>query len=126
MSGERRRGTTSPFKVEVVAADGTRERMVVTEGLAMTPSPDDRCAVACNYVEATSIAVKGAKAYVVSPNPGWANERIEILARSRSGRWVLKWEAMKRLMIWWDDIDGLASQLEEAKVRVSRVAGDDA
>lgn len=54
-------------------------------------------AVACNYLESTKTAVSGALCYVVSDNPGNDNDRVEILSRSRSGRWIQKWESIKRL-----------------------------
>jgi hypothetical protein len=59
--------------------------------------PPDRKAIACNFLEATKIATQGAKAYLVNPNPGWGNERVTVLARSRGGRWVQKWENTRRL-----------------------------
>ena len=58
---------------------------------------DDRHVVQCNCAEGTSIAQAGARAYVVTSNPGWGQERIEILVRSRGGRWVRKWERTDRL-----------------------------
>ncbi len=53
--------------------------------------------VACNYAVATKIASKGALCYVLLDNPGWGNNRIVILARSRGGRWVNQWERIDRL-----------------------------
>lgn len=58
---------------------------------------EDKRAIQCNYTEGTKIAPKGAKAYLVRPNPGGGNDRIVILARSRGGRFVQKWESIKRL-----------------------------
>lgn len=59
----------------------------------------DRRVVACNYVEGTTACRTGAKCYVTLANPGAGNQpdRIAILARSRGGRWIVKWEATKRL-----------------------------
>ena len=60
--------------------------------------PDDiRRVVACNYVEATSECREGALAYVILTNQGGGSDRIFIFARTRSGRWVRKWENIKRL-----------------------------
>lgn len=59
--------------------------------------PEDRQVVQCNYAEATGIAANGARAYVAQLNPGNANDRIVVLVRSRSGRWVEKWENRARL-----------------------------
>lgn len=55
----------------------------------------DRIAIACNFLEGTNVASKGALAYVVGTSGG--AERIDILVRSRGGRWVKKWESFKRL-----------------------------
>lgn len=60
-------------------------------------APDDRLVVQCNYAEPVSVAAKGARAYLVRPNPGGGNDRIVILVRSRGGRWVEKWEDIRRL-----------------------------
>ena len=57
----------------------------------------DRKALACNYAESVSVAAKGALAYVRWPNYGNANDRVLLLVRSRGGRWIEKWEAMRRL-----------------------------
>lgn len=58
---------------------------------------DDRKVVQCNYAEGISPVAEGARAYVVYTNDGWDNERICVLARSRSGRWIEKWEDIRRL-----------------------------
>lgn len=58
---------------------------------------EDRRVVQCNYAEGTSIAASGARAYVALSNPGHGHDRIEILVRSRGGRWVKKWERRQRL-----------------------------
>jgi hypothetical protein len=57
----------------------------------------DKKAIACNYVEGISECAQGALCYIRRPNGGNAGERIEILARSRSGRWIIKWESTHRL-----------------------------
>lgn len=62
-----------------------------------SPSTPDRRVVQCNYAEGTKIAAKGARAYVVYPNPGGGYDRIGILVRSRGARWVEKWERADRL-----------------------------
>lgn len=55
----------------------------------------DKRVIACNYLEAVSVASKGALCYVVG-TAGDA-ENIELLIRSRSGRWIQKWERLKRI-----------------------------
>ena len=57
----------------------------------------DRKAVACNYAIATKMVSLGSLAYLINENPGWGGERVQILARSRGGRWIRKWEASWRL-----------------------------
>jgi hypothetical protein len=57
----------------------------------------DRRVIACNYTEAVSPVSAGALCYVTLLNPGNGHERIKILARSRSGRWIEKWEDTRRL-----------------------------
>lgn len=54
-------------------------------------------AVACNYAVATKICSLGALAYLINQNPGWGGDRVEILARSRGGHWIRRWEASWRL-----------------------------
>lgn len=58
---------------------------------------DDRHVIACNLTEGISEASEGSKAYVILLNPGNGSDRIEILLRSRGGRWIRKWEAIWRL-----------------------------
>lgn len=58
---------------------------------------DDRRVIACNLTETTNIGPRGARCYVVLPNPGGGHDRIVVLIRSHGGRWVEKWENMKRL-----------------------------
>lgn len=57
----------------------------------------DRRVVQCNYATAVSAVAAGARAYLVRPNPGGGNDRIVILVRSRGGRWIQKWEDIRRL-----------------------------
>jgi len=58
---------------------------------------EDRRVIACNYIEGTNVAALGAKAYVIPQLGGNLPERVRILARSRGGRWVEKWESVRRL-----------------------------
>jgi hypothetical protein len=62
----------------------------------MSAAPD-RKVIACNLTEGIAEASKGALAYVVLPNNGNGHDRIVILLRSRGGRWIRKWESIKRL-----------------------------
>lgn len=57
----------------------------------------ERKVIACNYAVATGTACAGAKCYVLASHRGGGNDRLELLIRSRSGRWVRKWESIKRL-----------------------------
>lgn len=57
----------------------------------------DRCVVQCNYVTPTGQVAAGARAYLVRPNPGGGDDRIVVLVRSRGGRWIEKWESIRRL-----------------------------
>jgi hypothetical protein len=57
----------------------------------------DRKVIQCNYVEATGVAVEGARAYVTRLNPGNGNDRIMVLVFSRGHRWVEKCEDARRL-----------------------------
>ena len=59
---------------------------------------EDLYAVACNYQDATNVASEGAKAYLCFHYLGGnLPERIKVVARSRGGRWVEKWENTQRL-----------------------------
>jgi len=58
--------------------------------------PDLRV-IACNYNQGISAVSSGSIAYVHYTNPGGGNDRIPLLVRSRSGRIIGKWEAMRRL-----------------------------
>jgi hypothetical protein len=53
--------------------------------------------IACNYRVGRNTASEGSLAYVILPNRGGGSDRIEILSRSRSGRWIRKYEAIWRL-----------------------------
>lgn len=57
----------------------------------------DKKIIACNFRQGTSVARKGALAYLLSDNRGNGSDRVEILIRSRGGRWVEKWEDIRRL-----------------------------
>lgn len=57
----------------------------------------DKRVIQCNYTRGTNIASAGARAYVVLTNRGNGHERIAVLVRSRGGRWVEKWEDLRRL-----------------------------
>ena len=63
----------------------------------MTTTPEDHRAIACNYAEPVGVAAEGALCYVRWPNPGGGNDRMQLLVRSRGGRWIEKWEAISRL-----------------------------
>jgi len=56
----------------------------------------NRYAIACNYDVGTNIASEGALCYVAYSRSGDPT-RMRILVRSRSGRWVCKWERTARL-----------------------------
>jgi hypothetical protein len=58
---------------------------------------DDMRVIACNYTGPTKVAAAGARAYVIPQFGGNLPERVRVLVRSRGGRWVEKWESMKRL-----------------------------
>lgn len=57
----------------------------------------DRTVIQCNYTDGTNVASSGARAYVIGDDNGGGYERWRLLVRSRSGRWVEKWENAKRL-----------------------------
>lgn len=58
---------------------------------------EDRWVIQCNYAESTSAIPTGARAYVIYLNRGGGHDRINVLVRSRSGRWIEKWEDRRRL-----------------------------
>jgi len=60
-------------------------------------SQSDKRVIACNYAEATSACTKGSICYVSQLHHVRDIARVQILARSRSGRWIYKWESIKRL-----------------------------
>ena len=62
----------------------------------MSNAAQDRRVIACNHSGRPSIRA-GALCYLMLTKPGNGHDRIKILARSRSGRWIAKWEDMKRL-----------------------------
>ena len=62
------------------------------------PETLDRYAVVCNYREGTGTSRKGGKAYLADWHwSGGGYERVRVVARSRGGRWITKWEPVKRL-----------------------------
>lgn len=60
-------------------------------------TPGDRHVLACNYLESTNVAAEGALAYVLLQFGGNLPDRVRVLVRSRGGRWVEKWESVRRL-----------------------------
>lgn len=56
-----------------------------------------KIAIACNIAEPTKECVAGALAFVINFNPGSGGESMHVYARSRSGRWIRKWERLHRL-----------------------------
>jgi hypothetical protein len=63
----------------------------------MEEAAESKKALACNYAVATKSCRQNALCYVINPNPGWGGERVQLLARSRGGRWIQKWEVRWRL-----------------------------
>lgn len=57
----------------------------------------DRKRVVCNTKEASAECAAGALCFVVNPNVGSGGDRMRLLCRSRSGRWIDKWERADRL-----------------------------
>lgn len=57
----------------------------------------DRRAIQCNLTASQKTGVKDARAYVILANPGNYSDRIEILLRSRGGRWIQKWQSIRLL-----------------------------
>jgi hypothetical protein len=51
----------------------------------------------CNLLVDIPSARKGSLCYVVLQNEGHDGDRLFLLIRSRSGRWIEKWEARTRL-----------------------------
>jgi hypothetical protein len=62
---------------------------------------EDKKAVQCNYRVGTSVCVKGSRAYVLDADFAGARvRRVRVLARSRSGRWIDRWESPRRLHLF--------------------------
>lgn len=59
--------------------------------------PESKIFIYCNIRTDRSAARAGSKAAISTTNPGNGHERIKILVRSRVGRYVCKWEALKYL-----------------------------
>lgn len=58
----------------------------------------DRYAVACNYAEGTHTSSEGALAYLADSHWGGGGfERVQVVARSRGGRWITIWSPIARL-----------------------------
>ena len=60
-------------------------------------APGDLPAAACDDARPTGAGAAGAKAYVLTTNGHNASDRVRVIARSRSGRWVQKWEDARNL-----------------------------
>jgi hypothetical protein len=61
----------------------------------MSAELSDKRIIACNLLETVSTASVGALCYVRATTGTEA--RVELLIRSRSGRWISKWESLKRV-----------------------------
>lgn len=62
------------------------------------PAPlPDRRVIQCNVTHPTKTAVAGARAYVILTNHGSGHDRIEVLVRSRGGRWIEIWQNIRGL-----------------------------
>jgi hypothetical protein len=57
---------------------------------------NDARVVQCNYKSGTSACRAGARAYLTH-SIDMAGYRVRVVARSRSGRWVVRWESLKNL-----------------------------
>lgn len=57
----------------------------------------DKRAVVCNYAVPTGPVAAGAKAYIVGAFGGNLPENVEVMVRSRGGRWIRKWERVRKL-----------------------------
>jgi len=95
----------------------------------------DRRVVQCNLVAGQSTAAAGARAYVVLANPGGGSDRIVVLLRSRSGRWIEMWQDIRTLgnfrvktipaghplyghdRLWPDEPEQLVERLTAARAR---------
>lgn len=97
--------------------------------------------IACNYTEPVSAVAAGARAYVVPQLGGNLPGRVRVLARSRGGRWIEKWEDIRRLRdfrvktlppehplygdgrIWDYGAPQMAARLSEARERTTLAPG---
>lgn len=84
----------SPSVIRLAVAQAHRratqhERQAVVTG--------GRQVIQCSYLDDTQFAPRGARAYVVRINPTSGHDRIVVLARTHSGRWVQRWENILRL-----------------------------
>ena len=61
----------------------------------MRTALNDKRVIACNLLETVSTASVGALCYVRATTG--TEDRVELLIRSRSGRWISKWEPLKRV-----------------------------
>lgn len=58
----------------------------------------DRRVIACNIIEGTSAIASGSLAYAAMLSPtGGAPDKLPVVARSRSGRWVYVWIKLANL-----------------------------
>lgn len=53
--------------------------------------------IQCNYAVGTKVCAEGARAYVWLTNPGGGSDRLQVIARSRGGRFVERWEDVRHL-----------------------------
>lgn len=60
----------------------------------------DLYAVTGNYLDSTKTSRKGARVWLINSNPGNAGEDVCVLAVSRSGRLIEKWDRGHRLGDW--------------------------
>lgn len=96
---------------------------------------NDRKVIACNLLEARDAVVPtNAKCYLSLLNPGGGHDRVQVLARSRSGRPIVRWEDTRNLQDFriktlppkhplyddhriWDVVGDEVERLEEAAER---------
>jgi hypothetical protein len=90
-----------------------------------------------NLIEDTKYATKGTRVVVGLSNPGWGNERFVVFLKTRTGRWIRKWERADRMVNFrnvtissahpfWDKVfDFSPEQFEQASIRerVRRLSG---
>ena len=106
------------------------------DDFATTHFPDRRV-IQCNLTRPQSTASAGARAYVILTNPGSGSSRIEILLRTRGGRWIEKWQDIRTLhnfrpktlpfghpcysrRLWGHDPEATAAMLNEAHTRETK------